>query len=316
MTPSPPRIGIVTGERAPNLTEDGQALLTELRTRELSAEPVRWTDSRVDWESFDALLVRSCWEYHTKPDAFLDWLERIENAGVVLLNSADAIRWNLHKFYLRDLAEEGVSILPTAWIERSTATDLRTVLRTNDWREAVVKPAIGTSSAGIWRTSLAEAPDQQQRFEALVSNGDVLVQQFAPEISDGERSLVFFEGGFSHATKQLPSTDDFRAHPDYGGTAEPYEPRREIVAQATEALEAAGRVVGIDPADFPYARVDGIERGDRFLLMELELIEPYLHLDAGDDAVAAFADAIESSVGSHATAHGDSRRSPQHSADR
>ena len=306
-----PRIGIVTGETAPNLTEDGRALQTELRNRGLSAEPVLWTDSTVEWDTFDAVLVRSCWEYHTQLDSFENWLDRVESSDVVLLNSADTIRWNHHKFYLRDLEQRGVSILPTAWIERSTEIDLRTVLEYNGWQEVVVKPAVGTSSAGIWRTSHDEARNHQQRFEDLVSSSDVLVQQFAPEIDDGERSLVFFEGSFSHATRQLPAPDDFRAHPNYGGSSEPYEPPREIVEQAAAVLEAAGEELGVNPINFPYARVDGIERGSEFLLMELELIEPYLSLDAGKDAVIAFADAIEASLARHATATEKNRSPPQ-----
>ncbi|WP_241881450.1 RimK family alpha-L-glutamate ligase [Halorubrum sp. Ib24] len=291
------------------MTEDGQALQTELRNRGLSAESVLWTDSTVEWDSFDAVLVRSCWEYHTQLDAFQNWLDRIENADVVLLNSADTIRWNHHKFYLRDLEQSGVSILPTTWIERTTEIDLRTVLEYNGWQEAVVKPAVGTSSAGIWRTSHDEAQNHQQRLEDLVSNSDVLVQQFAPEIDDGERSLVFFEGSFSHATKQVPSSDDFRAHPNYGGISEPYKPSHKIVEQAEAVLEAAGKELGISPFNFTYARVDGIERGSEFLLMELELIEPYLSLDAGEDAVAAFADAIEAGLARHAAALAQDDRS-------
>ncbi|MFY4815117.1 ATP-grasp domain-containing protein [Haloarcula sp. AONF1] len=291
------------------MTEDGQALQTELGNRGFSAESVLWTDSTVEWDSFDVVLVRSCWEYHSQLDAFQNWLDRIENVDVVLLNSADTIRWNHHKFYLRDLEQRGVSILPTTWVERSTEIDLRTVLEYDDWREVVVKPAVGTSSSGVWRTSHDEARKHQQRFEDIISSNDVLIQQFAPEIEDGERSLVFFEGSFSHATRQLPAADDFRAHPNYGGSSEPYEPPREIVEQAAAVLEAAGKELGTSPIDFTYARVDGIERGDEFLLMELELIEPYLNLDAGEDAVAVFTDAIEAGVARHATAPAENHRS-------
>ena len=313
MTHCPPtRVGIITGEEVPHLTENGQALLTELRERGLSAKPVLWTNSQIDWSTFDAALVRSCWEYHTRPDAFRNWLGFIEDADVALLNPADAIRWNIHKFYLRDLADEGVSILPTAWIEQSSDSALRAVLQANDWKEAVVKPAVGTSSAGIWRTSLAEAPNHQQRFETLVSDGDVLVQEFASEITNGERSLVFFGGSFSHASRNLPTVDDFRAHPSYGGTTEPYDPPPKIVEQAADILQTAYSILGISPTDLPYARVDGIERENTFLLMELELIEPYLSLNATGGALDAFADAIESCLDRHPVTTIESERAPQH----
>jgi glutathione synthase/RimK-type ligase-like ATP-grasp enzyme len=307
---SPPEIGIVTGEKAPDLTADGQALQAALRDRGFSATPVLWTAEDVDWSAFDAVLVRSCWDYHSDLDAFRSWLNRVEAEGVVVLNATDVIRWNLHKFYLRDLADRGVQILPTTWVEREADVDLETALRYNGWQDAVVKPAVGTSSTGVWRTSLEDAATHQHRFEDLVANGDALVQAYAPEIDDGERSLVFFEGTFSHATKQAPAADDFRAHPTHGGTATPYDPPRDIVEQAGEVLAAAGTELGVSPAELPYARVDGIERDGEFRLMELELIEPFLNLQAGERAVTRFAGAIESSLERHAVAGTDGEPAP------
>ena len=293
------RIAIVTGQDVTHLTENGQSLRTELRSRGLSAEPVVWTNPRIDWSAFDVALVRSCWKYHTQIEKFRKWLESVENAGVVLLNPAGVIRWNVHKSYLRELADDGVSILPTAWVERGGGVDLQTVLRRNDWPKAVVKPAIGTSSAGVWRTSIAEAASQQQRFETVLSEGDALVQEFAPEIVDGERSLVFFEGNYSHAWNSLPAENEFRAHPSYGGSIGPYEPSRNVVNQAANVLRTACSSLTIDMTELLYARVDGIERDGGFRLMELELVEPYLSLDTDERALATFVDGIESSLRRH-----------------
>jgi hypothetical protein len=228
--------------------------------------------------------------------AFREWTETVEKAGVTLLNRGNVVRWNMHKFYLRELAAEGVEILPTAWVERGSDAGLRAILRDNGWEEAVVKPAIGTSSANAWRTSVGEAAGQQAEFETLVADRGVLIQQFAPEIADGERSLVFFGGEFSHARRRYPADGDFRAHNRYGGTGEAYDPRRELVGRARGVLETACEVVDIDPVALPYARMDGLERDGKFHLMELELIEPYLSLDAREGSVATFADAIESAL--------------------
>ncbi|EFW93725.1 hypothetical protein ZOD2009_01240 [Haladaptatus paucihalophilus DX253] len=313
-------LGIVTGERAPELSENGRSVQAELRDRGWAAEPVIWMDEDIDWSRFDVALVRSCWNYHIRPDAFREWTEIVEEAGVTLLNPGEVVRWNMHKFYLRELAAEGVDILPTAWVERGSDGNLRTVLRENGWQEAVVKPAIGTSSANAWRTSVDEAADRQEEFETLVADRGVLVQQFAPEIADGERSLVFFGGEFSHARRRYPADGDFRAHNRYGGTGEAYDPPRKPVEQARDVLETACEILDIDPVSLPYARVDGLERGGddgeggdnrvggdnrdggddeqtgEFHLMELELIEPYLSLDTREGAVTTFADAIESAL--------------------
>ena len=306
------RIGIVTGESAPRLTENGRALLSELRSRGFAADPVVWTDDEADWSALDVALLRSCWDYHEHPEAFRARLDALDDAGVTVLNPLDVVRWNLHKFYLRDLADAGAPVLPTAWVECEAGTasqasgsepradaDLPALLRDRGWERAVVKPAVGAKARGAFRTSVGDAAGDRDRFAALVDEGDVLVQEFAPEIADGERSLVFFGSEFSHAVRRYPASDDFRAHPDYGGTSEPYRPPERVVADSRAVLETAGELLGVDSDRLPYARVDSIERGGAFRLMELELVEPYLSLDTEPGAVGAFADAVEAALEYH-----------------
>lgn len=300
------RLGIVTGNAAPELIENGKSLAAELQKRGFSVSPVVWSDTDVQWDDFDSVLIRSCWEYHTEPVAFREWLRTIDNLGIDVQNPIDVIRWNIHKFYLRDLAENGVSILPTVWVERGSDTDLQTIIQSEGWRDAVVKPAIGTSSSNVWRTSPANAPNEQEKFDRLLSTNDVLIQEYAPEITDGERSLIFFGGRFSHATRSVPATGDFRAHPNYGGSSEQYDPAYKIVEDAAKVLQLACDHLRIDPTDLPYARVDGIERNGQFVLMELELIEPYLSLDTSVGAVATFADTIENSLAGSTSPRGES----------
>ncbi|MFC4541226.1 RimK family alpha-L-glutamate ligase [Halosolutus amylolyticus] len=296
MTDGGPRIGIVTGTRAPELTDDGRAVASELRDRGYEAEPVIWSESGVDWSRFDGLVVRSCWQYYEDPDAFRAWLGTVERNGVVVVNPPDVIRWNVHKFYLRDLETAGVSVVPTAYVDRGADVDLGTVLARNDWTDAVIKPAIGTSSSGVWRASTPIGPDAADRFEAQRAERDLLVQQFAPEVLDGELSLIFFGGAYSHANRSVPADDDFRAHPDFGVSTAAIDPAADLVAQARTVLEAAANVHSIDPSELTYARVDGVERGGSFELIELELIEPYLGLSRTDGALDRFVDAIDAAL--------------------
>ncbi|UVE50244.1 hypothetical protein KU306_15290 [Haloferax larsenii] len=306
------RLGIVTGTDAPELTADGKALREALRSRGFDAEGVRWMDSSVDWSDFDVALLRSCWTYYTRPDDFRDWISTVEDAGVTLLNPPDVVRWNVNKSYLSALDAAGVPVIPTAWVEPGERPNLETILRERGWEEAVVKPAIGTSSAGAWKTSLETAARDQPRFEEpfsaarqtgstagggadreTLSSRGALVQEFAPEIADGERSLVFFCGAYSYAWQSFRAPDEFGVEPNFETENRTYEPDEEIVVQATEALETAAELVGVDAEHLPYARVDGIERDGEFRLMELELIEPYLDL-GGHDAVADLTDAVVS----------------------
>lgn len=289
---SPVHLGIVTGPAATELTLDGQVLQSRLQEREFAVSAVNWRDATVEWSSFDGLLVRSCWEYYEDPTAFAEWLETVEEHGVIVRNPPDVIRWNMHKFYLRDLAESGCPVPPTAYVEADGNEELTTLLDRRGWSEAVVKPAVGTSSANVWRVRTPISAADERRFRRQRANGDVLVQQFVSEISSGERSLVFFRGAFSHASNTVPKVGDFRAHHSFGSTVKPYTPPKEVRSTARTVLDAAAETLFLDVEDLLYARVDGVERDGEFVLLELELIEPYLDLSESSGALDRFVDEI------------------------
>lgn len=290
------RFGLVTGSEPPGLSKDGQLLAGELRACGHTAEPVVWTDVEPTSAGVDVLIFRSCWAYHERPDRFREWVASAQEAGVTLLNPPEAVQWNMHKRYLRDLTEAGVDVLPTAWMPKSSERTLRSVLEEHGWERAVIKPAVGTSSAGVWRTSLTDADTDQPRFEQALAESDILVQEFAPEIRDGELSFVFLGGNYSHATRSVPPSDEFRSHPSFGGSTQSYSPEDWIVREAREVLLEASTVLDLPVERLPYARVDGLERDGTFELMELELIEPYLGLERNAGSVARFVDVVFSSL--------------------
>ncbi|MFP8958390.1 RimK family alpha-L-glutamate ligase [Natrialbaceae archaeon A-CW3] len=263
-----------------------------MQERGFRVSAANWRDTTVEWSSFDGLLVRSCWEYYEEPTAFEEWLDTLEEHGVIVLNPPDVIRWNMHKFYLRDLADVGCPVPSTAYIEDDCGDELRTLLDRRGWFDAVVKPAVGTSSAGVWRVRTPVSTAEERRFRRQRTDGDVIVQKFVPDISSGECSLVFFRGEFSHASKTVPESGDFRAHHSYGSTAKPYTPSEKIISTARTILDAAMENLILDVADLLYARVDGVERDGEFILLELELIEPYLGLSAASGALDRFADEV------------------------
>jgi hypothetical protein len=149
---------------------------------------------------------------------------------------------------------------------------------------------VSASAHGTWRTSLSHADRDQETFDAQLSAGDVLVQELAPEVTDdGEWSLVFFGGVWSHAVLKRPAPGDFRVQEELGGTPRPERPHPTLVEQAA-------RIVASLPVPPAYARVDGILRDGSFLLMELELIEPALYLGTSDVAADRFAEAVLGSL--------------------
>ena len=73
-----PRIALVTCAQFPALFSEEGALIPRLRAAGVSAEPVVWSDDSVDWRRFDAVVLRSTWDYFERIEEFRGWLSRIE----------------------------------------------------------------------------------------------------------------------------------------------------------------------------------------------------------------------------------------------
>lgn len=275
---------LATSPDLPALDDDDRPLVEALGALGIGAAPLVWSDpAALDLPPGEVVVVRSCWDYHLHPARFLGWIDALEGRGVELVNPAPLLRWNLHKRYLVELGERGIPVVPTELVESGRGPTLAEVLARRGWERAVVKPAVSLSAHETWRLSRAEAAGQEARFAALRARGDVLVQRFVPEIvSEGEWSLVFLGGEYSHAVRKRPKAGDFRVQSDHGGRATPEAPPAWVLEGARRVLDSL--------AETPvYARVDGVAAGGRLLLMELECIDPSLFLGAHPPAAERLA---------------------------
>ena len=246
-----------------------------------------WTDPSVDWHGFDAIVVRSVWDYFDRADEFAAWIDRAEAAAPVF-NPPVVLRWNAHKGYLRDLGERGVPVVDTLWAAQGTALDLPAALAERGWQDAIFKPAVAGGAEGLVRVRGAdEARAAQPQLDEHLRADDVLVQPFLPSIeTDGELSLFFAAGELTHTIRKRPKRGDIRVQPEWGGTPE-------VVQAPPEAAEVAGLATRHAPGELLYARVDLVRAPDGSLrLIELEVIEPRLFLRMAPEATARFADAI------------------------
>jgi glutathione synthase/RimK-type ligase-like ATP-grasp enzyme len=284
------RVALVTCRAYPQLAEDDRLLRDALMDRGVAAEPVVWDEAAVEWAGFDAVVIRSTWDYHLQAEAFDAWISGLERSGVPLWNPPEVLRWNSRKTYLRELETAGIPTVPTRFIEQGGAP-LASVLRETGWDEVVVKPVVSASAYETWRASRATLAQDAARYARLVAEGAVMVQPFLSGImTDGEWSLCFFAGRYSHAVLKRPRPGDFRVQADHGGEYTSAQASRQLVAEAEAALRAAGRPT-------LYARVDGCVMDGTFRLMELELLEPGLFLATDTGAADRFADAVIRATG-------------------
>jgi glutathione synthase/RimK-type ligase-like ATP-grasp enzyme len=281
-----PSVAFATYQQSPGIGDDDRLVADVLSRRGIDVTSTAWDAPDIEWVRFHRVVVRSTWDFHLKPDLYTGWIRTFLDRPGQLWNPAWVILGNLDKRYLMDLASQGIAVVPTACVRAIDPEPLASVIERHGWQDVVVKPAVSASARGTWRPSRATAHQDQERFAAQLREQDLLVQPFCSEVaSGGEWSLVFFDGEFSHGVLKKPADGDFRVQRHFGGHPTAAVPNPRLVEQAAAILATIGERL-------LCARVDGIERDGDFLLMELELNEPYLFLSLSDVAASRFADAI------------------------
>lgn len=278
-------IHFATSADIPGLTADDIIAADALRSRGVRVEPLIWSAAAAVRRA-DAVLIRSCWDYHLHEAAFRAWIARLESDGVVVMNPPSLVQWNLHKSYIAELGAVGVASVPTAFAGSADTRSLSEIIDGAGWSEAVVKPAVSLSAYETWRVDSRDAAAHEDRFVQLRSRGDVLVQQFLPQVMRaGEWSLMFFGQTFSHGVRKRPKAGDFRVQTEHGGSVESVVPEQRLI-------DAAARVIDALPERPVYCRVDGVMVGDEFLVMEVECIDPVLFFELYPATAECFADEV------------------------
>lgn len=249
----------------------------------MELQEVCWDDGSADWTSFDAALIGTTWDYWDRREEFLDALTTISEC-TRLCNPIEQVRWNIDKRYLVELDRAGAATIPTIWMDLPTALGITKAFDTFGCDNLVLKRQVGASAEGQHRI------DRATPIPHL--NAPILVQPFQPTIlSEGEYSFIFVDGEPSHALNKRASDGDYRVQSTYGGTEFAYTP-------SAAEWRAAQRVIDLLDEQPLYARVDMIRNEPGHLvLMEIELIEPYLYPEQGPDLGTHMANAVAQRLG-------------------
>ena len=244
--------------------------------------------SRPDWNAFDAVYICTPWDYPQSADEFLRVLEVIDASRALLLNELATARWNLDKTYMRDVAARGDDIVPSTWFDGFCREDAPAFFADHDVDRVVIKPTIGGNAMDTFVLTEPVPGELLGCLAETFAGRAFFVQPFIESIRDeGEYSLFFFNGEYSHAIVKTPRPGDFRVQEEHGATITPTSPPDGL-------LDVAHRVFShIEPLPV-YGRGDWVRGPDgRFLLMELELIEPSLYLRTDSGAALRFACAFD-----------------------
>ena len=280
------KLALATAIAAFSLDEDLAPLREACAEAGIETHALAWDDPTVGWARFDAVLLRSTWDYVERLPEFLAWCER--TAGLTKLwNAPDVVRWNTDKRYLGELAKRGVPVIESHFL--APGDDPATL---PDLEEFVVKPTVGAGSRDAQRYLRRERDAAVAHAKRLLDQDrHVLVQPYLKAVDEqGETALLFFDGQFSHAIRKGPLLKRGEGSTQALFAAEKIQSRTPSAAEH----EVAAKVLAALPFEMPvYARVDLLPSADGPQLLELELTEPSVFLPYGPGAADRFVAALK-----------------------
>lgn len=272
------RCAFLTMDNTDGWSIDADLGIAPLQARNWSVDWVPWRSTGVDWNQFDAVYIGTPWDYPDDFGRFIGVLERIDESDAVLVNDLVLVRWNIPKTYLRDLETHGAAIVPSLWHERLEPGQLAASFDKLSVDRIIVKPVVSTNATDTYLLTPETARHSEKQLVQTFSDRAFVVQPFIENIqTEGEYSLFYFGYKYSHAIQKIPKAHDFRVQEEHGANIKAVRPEAELV-------ECADRILQLVQPVPVYARCDLVRGPDgRFLLMELELIEPsmYLRMDSG-----------------------------------
>lgn len=260
-------------------------LIAPFAERGISVETISWHAKDIDWSRFTAVIVRSTWDYQDDADAFIATLNTIEKSGTTLLNPLSLMQWNISKHYLQTLSERGVEIIPSAFFKQVDSTIIAGHFTYFDSEELIIKPLISANSDNTFRLTKASLLAQSTDLNTIFADTPCVIQPFLNSvINEGEYSLFYFNGHYSHTIKKVPKQGDFRVQEEHGGQLHTVIPEAQLLATAQHVLAQL-------PESSLYARIDLLRNhvtcddlastatSHTWQLMEVELIEPSLYFN-------------------------------------
>ncbi len=283
------KIAFLSMDDLSDFVTDDELSIGPLKELGVEVHTISWRAKSVRWEEYSMVIVRSTWDYQKDLPSYLDVLREIDSR-TVLANPLSIMEWNADKSYLRELEAKGAGIVPTVW--GNTISGLEVF---SEWfnhfqsDEIVIKPTVSANADDTFR--LQRDSNSFTEVIKTFANRSYMVQPFVESIVDeGEYSLFYFNGEYSHTILKTPEIGDFRVQEEHGGLIQ--------ATPITNSIANAGqRIMDILGEKPLYARVDLVRmQDDEFALMEIELIEPALYFRTDANSAERFAMALNTII--------------------
>lgn len=280
-------------------TPDDQVVVNCLRAHHYSVDPVEWGIDITMLHRYDMIVMRSPWdcmETVENRQRFVAWIEALQEMDIPIQNPAALMLWLLNKAYLKDFEFAGIPIVPSHIIKKGQDVDLEAWLDT--YGQVILKPCISAGAQGLFCLSnREEIRSREGAIQHALADADYLIQPFISTIqAQGEWSLIYIEGEYSHAVHKMPAKDGFLIHTQHGGRFQYQDPPSEILHLGNQAakglpsiFQQASGISGMSPL---YLRIDIIPGSEGPLLSECEGVEPALFFRANPGSEERFVKAM------------------------
>jgi glutathione synthase/RimK-type ligase-like ATP-grasp enzyme len=276
------KVALLSMDSLKNFYTYDKLLIEPMKSLGWIAEEISWRNEKADWKKYDAVIVRSTWDYQNDLEKFISVLANINNS-THLENDLELMKWNMNKKYLFDLEQKGVKIVDTVWENNFNPNLSHKYFDMLNTEEIIIKPNISANADNTFRLTKENFNEYFPRLKKVFASREFMVQPFLKNIIDeGEYSLFYFGGQFSHSVLKKPKQKDFRVQEEHGGNIQPIKVFSEIISIAENIINKLSTI----PL---YGRVDLVRTSqNEFALMELELIEPSLYLNKDEQSPIRF----------------------------
>jgi glutathione synthase len=198
---------------------------------------------RIDLSTVDAVLMRQDPPFDLAYITATHFLERIHPKTLVV-NDPTHVRNAPEKIFVTHFPH----LMPPTLISRDKA-EIEEFRREHG--DVVMKPLYGHGGASVFKVG-REDPNFGSLYDlfATTFKEPWVVQQFLPQVSEGDKRIILVDGKAAGAVNRVPAANDIRSNMVRGGAARPTDltPReREICETIGPELARRGLIfVGID----------------------------------------------------------------------
>jgi glutathione synthase/RimK-type ligase-like ATP-grasp enzyme len=182
-------------EYTSNVPNEDQLLFEYLTKKGLDVTFEIWDDAAVEWSQYNVAVVKSPWDYFNKIEAFYAWLDKMKALNIPLLNNVDTIKWNADKHYLQDIADKGLNVIPSIWIDKNTTINFDSLFAKLNTESIIIKPCVSGAAKNTYAITKANYAEYTNIINTHLQEESYMAQPFMADITEkGEWSCIFFCG--------------------------------------------------------------------------------------------------------------------------